>query len=64
MWAYRARAHKPFLSFINRALAGHFSGAGSISGSHKKKDLSLRTSDQEEGLLVKLAYNIIKNLFI
>lgn len=31
----RARAHKPL--FINRALVGHFSGPGSISGSHKKE---------------------------
>lgn len=34
---YRARAHKPFLSFINRALVGRFSGLRWISGSHKKK---------------------------
>ena len=33
----RVRAHKPFLSFINRALVGHSSGPGSISGSHKKE---------------------------
>jgi hypothetical protein len=37
VWAYRARAHKPSLSFINRALVGNFSGPGSISGSHKKE---------------------------
>lgn len=30
-------AQKPFLSFINRALVGRFSGPGSISGSHKKE---------------------------
>jgi len=29
--------NQPFLSFINRALVGHFSGPGSISGSHKIK---------------------------
>lgn len=29
----RARAHKPFISFIKRALVGHFSGRGSKSGS-------------------------------
>jgi len=29
--------NQPFLSFINRALVGHFSGPGSISGSHKKE---------------------------
>nr|TKS02703.1 NADH-ubiquinone oxidoreductase chain 1 [Populus alba] len=52
----RARAHKPF-PFINRALVGHFSGPGSISGSHKKEMFLFAPQIKSRGnVIVKLAY--------
>ena len=47
----RARAYKPFLSFINRALVGHFSGPGSISGSHKKEMFIFAPQIKKKGSL-------------
>lgn len=43
--------HKPFLSFINRALVGHFSGPGSRSGSHKKEMFLFAPQIQRKGSL-------------
>jgi hypothetical protein len=52
----RARAHKSF-PFINRALVGHFSGPGSISGSHKKEMFLFAPQIKSRGnVIVKLAY--------
>ncbi|KAG9140581.1 hypothetical protein Leryth_024571 [Lithospermum erythrorhizon] len=53
VWAYRARAPKSFPSFINRALVGHFSGPGSISGSQKKKIFLFAPQIKRKGCLLK-----------
>lgn len=64
MWAYRARAHKPFLSFINRALVGHFSGPGSISGSHKKEMFLFAPQIKRKGSLSSWPIYIYLYLYI
>lgn len=49
MWAYRARAHKPFLFFINRALVGDFSGPESIREMEVIKKRSFSSHLRERG---------------
>jgi len=58
---YRARAHKPFLSFINRALVGRFSGPRWISGSNKKEIFLFAPQIKRKGCL-SYNYNIIINI--
>lgn len=64
VWAYRARAQQPFLSFINRALAGHFSGPGSISGSHKKEMFLFAPQIKRKGSLSSWPIYILFSFYI